>query len=121
MSTNDTSLTSTEGKSNVPSEKSNLPAQTSSKKEVILPHWTKCHVSKYKSTEQLKKIPFTSSVTSHYKNPQNLMKIPYVKPFESTYEACRPLGGEGSNERLIDIMRPMHKRKTKFYIEGLRS
>ena len=100
-------------------EKSSVPADTKENKEVILPHWTRCHVAHHKTREELAKRPYTSTITSHYKNPQNLVKIPYVKPFESTYEACRPYGGRGSNARILDQLKPRHKQKTKYYIEGL--
>merc|ERR1712168_1106255 len=94
-----------------PTEKSSVPAKTSAKKEVVLPHWTKCHMPLHKSKHELMKVPFTSTITSHYKNPQNLVKIPYVKPFESTYDACRPYGGAGSGKRIMDQLKPKHKRK----------
>jgi len=99
---------------------SNVPTvSTPPKKEVVIPHWTKCHIAKHKTKEELMKVPFTSTLTSHYKNPQNLVKIPYVKPFESTYEAARPYGGRGSVDRIVDQLKPRHKQKTKYYIEGL--
>ena len=114
---NDSIITYSEEKSSKPSvEKSDLPAKSSTKKEVIIPHWTKCHVSRHKTKEELLKIPFTSSVTSHYANPQNLVKIPYVKPFESTYVANRPLD---PLPRIRDVFRRKKNRKTKFLIEGL--
>ena len=98
---------------------SNVPTvSTPPKKEVVIPHWTKCHIAKHKTKEELMKVPFTSTLTSHYKNPQNLVKIPYVKPFESTYEAARPYGGRGSVDRIVDQLKPRHKQKTKYYIEG---
>ena len=114
---NDSSISSAEEKSSRPVvEKSDLPAKSSTKKEVIIPHWTKCHVARHKTKEELLRIPFTSTVTSHYENPQNLVKIPYVKPFESTYVANRPLE---PLPRIRDSFRLKKNRKTKFVIDGL--
>ena len=94
-----------------------LPTTTEKVDKIVsLPPRTKCHISPHKTEAELLKIPYTSTLTSHYKNPQNLVKIPYVKPFESTYVANRPI--EDPMERALDMLKPMAKRKTKYYIEG---
>ena len=95
-----------------------LPTTTTDKpgKITSLPPRSKCHIAPFKTEAELLKIPYTSTLTSHYKNPQNLVKIPYVKPFESTYVANRPI--EDPLERSLDMLKPMDKRKTKYYIEG---
>ena len=93
---------------------SSLPGKP--KKDYVIPSWTNNFIAKHKIEADLKKVPYTSTLTSHYKNPQNLVKIPFVKPFESTYECNRPL--PDPMHRTTDQLKPKKYRETKFDLEG---
>jgi hypothetical protein len=96
--------------------KTSLTTIKDDKKEVILPAATKAHLSKYKTKEEIAKVPITAKLSAHYKNPQNLVKIPYCKPFESTYICNRPL--EDPIDRSADHFRTKKNVKGNFTKEG---